>query len=91
MKRKLLLSDWVLKGFRAIFKELFPEESLRKIDVSGSIFVKGHEVQSIVCIVFPTNRYFRIDFDRVFVRKRFCVIKDEKTLLIPVKSELTRA
>jgi len=91
MKCKLLLSNWVLKGFRAIFKELSPEESLRKIDVSRSIFVKGCEVQSIVCIAFPTNRYFRIDFDRVFVRKRFCITKDEKTLLMPAKSKLTRA
>lgn len=85
-KRKTLPNDWVLKCFKAIFKEMTPEESLKKIDMQGSIYVNGKEVQSIVCIASPTNRYFRIDYDSVFVRKRFCVTKDQKTLLINKKS-----
>ena len=85
-KCKALPNDWILKSFKAIFKELTPEESLKKIDMQGVIYANGKAVQSIVCIASPTNRYFRIDHDIVFVRKRFCVTKDQKTLLTNKKS-----
>lgn len=76
-----LSNAWIIKGFKAIFKELTPDEHLKKIDVTGVIYVKGKSVQSIVCIAEPTGRYFRIDQSEVFVRKRFCVTKDQKILL----------
>ena len=78
---KPLPNDWVLKGLKKIFNALEPNETLKKIDVTGAVYVKGKEVQSIVCIASPTNRYFRIDPTEVFVRKRFNVTKDQKTLL----------
>ena len=76
-----LSNAWIGKGFKAIFKELTPDEHLKKIDVTGAIYVNGKRVQSVVCIAEPTNRYFRIDQSEVFVRKRFCVTKDQKILL----------
>lgn len=76
-----LPNDWILKGFKAIFKELTPDEHLKKVDVTGAVYVNDKCVQSIVCIAEPTNRYFRIDPTEVFVRKRFNVTKDQKTLL----------
>jgi len=78
---KALPNDWVLKGFNAIFKELSPDETLKKIDMTGCVCVNGEYVQSIVCVAQPTDRYFRIDPDCVFVRKRFCVTKGAKTIL----------
>ncbi len=82
MKHKTLSNDWILKGLKAIFKELTPDESLKKIDLQGSVYVNGKEVQTIVCIASPTQRYFRIDPNCVFVRKRFNVTKDQKILLV---------
>ena len=78
---KALPNSWVLKGLNAIFKELSPDETLKKIDMNGCVYVNGERVQSIVCVAQPTNRYFRIDPDCVFVRKRFCVTKGTKTIL----------
>lgn len=73
--------DWILKGFKAIFKELTPDETLKKINLYGAVIINGKKTQSITCIAYPTNRYFRIDPDKVFVRKRFSVTKDQKTIL----------
>lgn len=76
-----LPNDWILKGFKAIFKELTPNETLKKINLDGAVIINGKKMQSITCIAYPTNRYFRIDPDKVFVRKRFSVTKDQQTLL----------
>lgn len=76
-----LPNDWILKSFKAIFKELTPDEHLKKVDVTDAVYVKDKCVQRIVCIAEPTNRYFRIDPSEVIVRKRFNVTKDQKTLL----------
>ena len=76
-----LPNDWILKGFKAIFKELTPDEHLKKVDVTGTVYVKNKCMQSIVCVVKPTNRYFKIDPFEVSVRKRFNVTKDQKILL----------
>lgn len=80
-EHKKLPNEWVIKAFKAIFKEMTPDEILKKVDVTGTIYVNNQPIQSIVCIVEPTNRYFRIDPSEVFVRKRFNVTKDQKTLL----------
>lgn len=78
---RTLPNSWVLKGLNAIFKELSPGETLKKIDMNGCVYANGEYVQSIVCIAQPTNRYFRIDPDCVFVRRRFCAAKNTKTIL----------
>ena len=78
-----LSNDWIAKGFKAIFKELKPDERLKKINMNcGLRWGRQHKYeQYIVCIAEPTNRYFSINSSEVFVRKRFNVTKDQKTLL----------
>ncbi len=66
-------NKWLVKGMTTILKSLVDGERIKTIN---------HYPDEVVVVFSPSNRYFRIDGDRVLEKKRFsCSDKNAKVII----------
>ena len=74
MKAKVNIdNEWLVKGMTTILKSLADGERIKTIN---------HYSDEVVVIFSPSNRYFRIDGDKVLEKKCFsCSNKNAKVII----------